>query len=340
MERMIWIALCSAALLSVACMAGEVETQPRCYEGVGRVSAAVAVTCDAFVTGSDQDNILRIYQTRGPTTAVTCLDVSAFLGLDGERADIRGATRIGNRIYWTTSHSRDEEGRVRPGRHRFFATVVTQRDRGFGIEPVGKPCMTLLDRLPNLNTVSTLRLDKAMRFGEELSPEQRRSLAPTREGLHIAALCADPRTDTLFIGFRNPRPIRVLTGRSHALMIPLNNGAEVTEEEATPIFGEATLWDLEGLGIADLVYSPAQRTYFLLAQPSDDSEPCLLYRWSGMKANPPEFVRRLRSIGDGATIATLVAFDGVDRLLLLTDGGRNADATVREGCFRGIWIRP
>jgi len=340
MKQMTWIALCSATLQSIACLAGEAESQPRFYEGVGRVSAAVSIADDTFITGSDQDNLLRIYRTTGPTTAIACLDVSMFLGLDGESADICGAARLGDRIYWITSHSRDEEGRMRPNRYRFFATTVMQKEGNFNIEPAGKSCTTLLERLPRLNTVSTLRLDRATRLGEELLQEQRQRLAPTREGLNIAALCADPHVETLFIGFRNPRPTRVLTGRPHALMIPLNNGAEVTEKGATPIFGEATLWDFEGLGITDLVYSPAHGAYFILAQPFDDSEPCLLYRWSGMKANPPELLRRLSFAHPNATTAKVVALDGTGQLLLLIDGGRKADATPRDRFFTGVWIRP
>jgi hypothetical protein len=217
---------------------------------------------------------------------------------------------------------------------------VNRQDDKIVIEPVGKPCTTLLNKLPGENTVSTLRLDKAMRLGEKLSERQQRKLAPANEGLRIDAFCADPRIDVLLIGFRNPRPVRVITGRPHALMIPLNNAAEVIEKGRTPIFGEATLWDFDGLGIACLAYSPAHRAYFIVARPHDKNDPCVLYRWSGMKANPPEPIRRLNFTDREVVPLELVPFEGATRLLLLTGRGSGAPATTSEKCFQGIWIQP
>ena len=175
--------------------------------------------------------------------------------------------------------------------------------------------------------------------GEKLSERQQRRLAPNKEGLNIDAFCADPRFDFLLIGFRNPRPVRVITGRPHALMIPLNNGGEVIEKGKEPIFGEATLWDFDGLGITCLAYSPTHEAYFILAQPCEERDPCVLYRWSGMKANPPEPIRRLSLTDREATTVKLVPFEGASRLLLLT-GSRNTGAATREKQFKGIWIQP
>lgn len=340
MKEIVRIAICLTALQPIVCPAGEIEPEPRFYEGVGCVSAAVAVAKDAFITCSSQDNILRVYQTTGPAAPIASLDISEFLGLDREPADIQGAARIGDRIYWITSHSRDEDGRVRPGRYRLFATTIKKTDAGFDIEPVGKPCTTLLNKLPNLNTVSTLRLDKAMRLGEELPERQRRRLAPTREGLKIEALCADPRTEILFIAFRNPRPVRVITGRPHAMVIPLNNAAEVVEKGKEPIFGEAMLWDFDGLGITGFEYSPAHAMYFILAQSHSSNGPTTLYRWSGMKAGPPESICTLCLTGVKADAKAITAFDDSDKLLLLSGVGEPVGAAPPESHFQALWIRP
>jgi hypothetical protein len=130
-----------------------------------------------------------------------------------------------------------------------------------------------------------------------------------------------------------------MTGRPHALMIPLNNAADVIEKGKDPIFGEATLWDFDGLGITCLAYSPAHAAYFILARPCDAGDPCVLYRWSGMKANPPELIRRLSFVGQDAMTVKVVPFEDTSRLLLLT-GGSNAGASVKEKHFLGIWIQP
>jgi len=340
MKPVVVIAVCLTTLWSAACYAVDSMPQEHSYEGMDYVSAAVALTEDTFIAAGSQDNILRIYRIADSTAPVAQCDVSDFLGLSGEPADVRGAARIADRIYWITSHSRDEDGRIRRARYRFFATTIKEENGRFIIDPVGRPCSTLLDKLPNLNTVSTLRLDKAMRLREELSEKQRQKLAPTREGLNIGALCADPHTDILFIGFRNPRPVRVTTGRPHALVVPLNNAADVVVKGAEPIFGEAMLWDFDGLGITGIEYSPIHRMYFIVAQPHDSASPCILYRWSGMKANPPERVCRLSFTDKETTDAALVPFESSRKWLLLT-GHPDAPGTVPLGKhFQGVWIQP
>lgn len=340
MKRLMQMAAGLATLTwPILCYGADLASQEQLYEGTTCVSGAVAIATDMFIACSSEDNVLRVYRADGPSAPVASLDVSHFLGLDGESADLRGAARIGDRVYWIASHSGDEQGQIKPARHRFFATVIKRQDDKLVIEPVGKPCTTLLNKLPGENTVSTLRLDKAMGQGEKSSERQRRRLAPNQEGLNIDAFCADPRIDFLLIGFRNPRPVRVITGRPHALMLPLNNAAEVIEKGTAPIFGEATLWDFNGLGITCLAYSPAHGAYFILAQPCDAGDPCVLYRWSGMKANPPEPIRPLSLAGQEVTTVKLVPFEGASRLLLLT-GDSDTGATMREKHFKGIWIQP
>jgi hypothetical protein len=334
------IAICFAAFQSVSCLATDVEQHGRLYEGSGCVSAAVAVSEDAFIASSAKDNVLRIYPTEGTSEPIASLDVSKFLELEREPADIQGAARVADRVYWITSHSRDENGGFRPGRYRFFATTIRETDTGFDIEPVGKPCTTLLNGLPSRNTVSTLRLDKAMRLDEELPEKQRKRLAPTKEGLRIEALCSDPHTHVLFIGFRNPRPVRVTTGRSHALVVPLNNPADVVEKAKEPIFGEAMLWDFDGSGIAGLEYSPFHKMYLVLARPHDGNSPTTLYCWSGMKANSPTSICTLSPRSAGANAKTLMAFEDSDKLLLLAGVGDDANTRPPKKHFQSIQIRP
>ena len=341
MKRLIQMAAGLAALAGpILCHGADLVSPEQSYEGTTCVSGAVAIAADMFIACSSEDNVLRVYRTGGAGAPVASLDVSRFLGLDGEPADLRGAAKLADRVYWIASHSRDEKGQIKPARHRFFATGIKRQNDRVIIEPVGKPCATLLNKLPGENTVSTLRLDKAMGLGEKLSERQQQRLAPNQEGLNIDAFWADPRIDVLLIGFRNPRPVRVLTGRPHALMIPLNNASEVIEKRTAPIFGEATLWDFDGLGITCLAYSPAHDAYFILAQPCNEASPCVLYRWSGMKANPPEPIRRLSFTDQEVTTVKLVPFEGASRLLLLTGHGSGAQATRSEKHFQGAWIQP
>jgi hypothetical protein len=340
----------------------EAEKGVLVYRGMCDASAAVALDEQTFVVGGDGSNVLRVYKTASDGMPVLAFDLTAFLG--SEPVDIEGAARAGDRIYWIGSHSRDRQGQVQPSRHCFFATTIKNRDGAIDIEPLGKPCTVLMQKMVGLNTVGGMRMDKALRWNENLSPDEQQRLGPDREGLNIEALCASSINDRLHIGFRNPRPVRVTTARVSAAAVPLQNPRDVTDQGLDPIFGEGILWDFGGLGISSMEYSPYHKAYFVIAAPHTGEGQFMLYRWSGMKTFSPELVRPLDMDADGFRPEAMVAFAGSRRLLLLSDdkdlpvkvrsaaecqeghyrsdgtclNGRLADPDARR--FRAVWLEP
>ena len=336
MKKMATITLCSILILAAA----PARTAPRPtvrYEGCDCVTAAVAIGDDMFVAASSADNVLKVYATAGSAAPLTSFDLSDYLNVDtGLPAVIQGATRVGDRVYWITSHGRDEDGRIRPERYRFFATTIERKQGQIAMEPVGTPSKTLVHRLVDRHTMRTLRLDKATRFGAEMTQQQRSRLAPSKEGLNIEALCASHNSEIL-IAFRNPRPLRVITGTPHALIVPVDNAAEVIEKGEAPIFGEAMLWDLDGLGIVSFEYSAFHRAFFIVAGPHDNESVFVLYRWSGMKANPPEVIKRFSAGGQVPFPRTVVPFEDSSKLLFL---GRSVEGPQGAPSFCGYWFQP
>ena len=245
MKKVVTATLCSMLILAQASAFAATITEPIAqYEGCNCVTAAVAIGDGMFVAASSDDNVLRVYTTTGSAAPLTSFDLSDYLEVDpGLPSTIQGATRVGERVYWITSHGRDEDGKIRPARYRFFATTIKRRKGQITIEPVGKPTKTLIHKLVDRHTMRTLRLDKATRLGQEMAAAERLKLAPSQEGIDIEALCASHNSEIL-IAFRNPRPVRVITGTPHALVVPLDNAAEVIEKGEDPIFGEGMLWDL------------------------------------------------------------------------------------------------
>ncbi len=318
---------CLILLLSTFVSATDNLPEPRRYQGTDRVSAAVAIDQNLFAVSTGNDNLLRIYQ-QGKAAAIATLDISGFLGIPGGLTDIRGATRRGDRIYWIGSHSRDEQGKLRPDTYCFFATDIRTDQENVTLVPVGKPCTTLLDKLPSNSIVRTLRLDKAIGPRKAMP-----ALSPTRSGLSISALAADPRINVLHIGFNNPRPLRVMTGRPHALTIPLNNPADVVEKGKDPIFGEATLWDFNGLGITGLAYSQIHEKFIIVAQPHNQPHPCVVYHWSGMKANSPQRIYQLETLDKDTYSMTLGPWDTADLSLLIST------KDVPEKSFQAMWMQ-
>ena len=105
------------------------------HKGMCDASAAVSVTDDSFMVANDEDNVLRVYAKNAETASQT-YDLTEFLKVDTKKSpeeDIEGATLIGKRIYWISSHGRNKDSKSRPNRHRFFAADI---ENGV-LKPVG-----------------------------------------------------------------------------------------------------------------------------------------------------------------------------------------------------------
>ena len=335
------------------------------YRGASDSSAAVAVDKDMFIAADDENNILRVYKTSQGGLPLFSFNTAEFLSIEPEypEADIEGAAIIGPRIYWITSHGRNKDGKMRPNRYRFFATTVKVENGNVTITPVGTPCKTLIHSLVKAENMRHLRLDRATRFDStELAKKERKKLAPKEEGLNIEGLCASADGRTIYIGFRNPRPVDRVTSHTKALVVPLNNPKQVIEDCEAPIFGQPILLDLRGLGIRSMEYSHFHKAYFIIAGSFDESPKFALYRWSGKKERPPVLVRKLSQ--SNISPESLVTFKNSDKLFMLSDDGSleikvggawecmkgefRRDGTClnkylidpKKKTFRGVWLEP
>jgi hypothetical protein len=331
----LWFCLITAPLVGAAGREGSLQ-----FFGMKSASAALALGGDMLVAAGEQDNLLRIYNTTRPLHPPAKLDLSDFLGVHRSTSvNIAGVTRIGERIYWITSHSRDNTGQVRPERYSLFATTLRRDPDQIRLVPEGKPYVSLMQDLVRVHTMRGLRLESVTRLGQDLSEQERLHLLPERAGLRIAALCASSDPEILYIGFRNPRPIRVVAATAHALVVPLDNAADVVERGEKPIFGEGMLWDLDGLGIISFEYSSFHGAYFIMAGSHDDQDRRVLYRWSGMKANAPEPICAFDPGTQNPMPDTLVPFADSAELLLLGRVSRASTSSVQSD-LPGFWMKP
>ncbi len=351
-------------LLSSTIVGGETQ-EVLVFNGASDASAAVALNENMFIVADDENNVLRVYDTKKGSAPVLLFNLKAFLNVEPEQpeADIEGATMIGRRIYWITSHGRNKEGNIRPSRYRFFATDIDYEENKVNVSPAGRPYETLAHELVRCEVGRSLKLEKAARFNINLKKKDREKLAPKQEGLNIEALCASADGGTIYIGFRNPRPSAGLSHKPHALIVPLKNASEMVEEGKPPVFDEPILWDLQGMGIRSMEYSSFHQVYFIIAGgPDDDSNDFFLYRWSGIEKDRPTLMRPLNLSKQFAPEA-LIPFADSGRLLLLSDDGSipvkvsgphecvkgqyRKDGTCQnkylldseKKTFRGIWLR-
>ncbi|MFC1738845.1 DUF3616 domain-containing protein [Planctomycetota bacterium] len=306
-EFILLVLLCAALDAAQSCF----EQPILMYYGAGDASAAVWLSKNLFIVANDENNVLRIYRTTQGGMPVSSRNLTEFLDVDPEHpeADIEGAARINNRIFWITSHGRNKNGKIREARHRFFATDIRIENNEVNIEPVGTSCKTLAHSLIRADTLQSLLLDKATSFAVMES----KRLAPKESGLNIEALCACADGKIMYIGFRNPRP------GGKALVVPLKNPGEVVEKAALPIFGQPLLWNFNGLGIRSMEYSQFHKAYFIIAGPHNGDGGFYLYRWSGQEDTSPKLERQICSQIHKFTPEALVCFKESQKLFVLSD---------------------
>lgn len=306
-------------------LAGGVNT-PVKHFGMCDASAAVSLDASLFVVGNDEDNILRVYKHDESGAPIYSQDLSEFLQINPEspEADIEAATRIGNRIYWITSHGANKNGKYRPNRRRFFATDIESNGN---LKPVGTPFFDFVQVLDNSEGLKDYHLGDAAKT------------APKSEGgLNIEGLASTPAGE-LLIGFRNPIP------NAKALLVPLKNPKEVIEGDKKPILGKPILLDLAGLGIRSIDYSPIKNTYFIIAGSYDSNDNFQFYQWSGNASDAPILINGVSF--NGLNPEELIVYpEEKTRIQILSDDGAeklNGQAckdlkNPQDKSFRSIWI--
>ena len=309
------------------------------YRGTSDASAAVALRNDLFVVADDENNVLRVYKTNRTSQPISSFDLTSFIvdAPNHPEADIEGATIVGDRIYWITSHGRNRDGKMRQNRYRFFATSVKVENDSVTLAPVGIPCSTLIHEMIKSEITQNLQLDTVTRFdAKKLKKEERKKLAPKKEGLNIEGLCATPDGKALYIGFRNPQFFDSVTSKKSAIIVPLRNPQQVIEKGELPIFGPHILWSLDGLRVRSMEYSHFHKSYFIIAGPQNEESDFALYRWSGKKEEQPILVKKFPTNQNNFTPEALIVFENSGRLLVLSDDGNVViDISETSDCLKG-----
>jgi hypothetical protein len=282
--RATWRDFAAAAAASTVLFTSGVHAQAdTLYRGMCDASAAVALDADHFVVADDEDNSLRIFQ-RGQPHAVATLPLAHRLGTKSE-SDLEGAARIGNRIYWISSHGRNSSAKARTDRYRFFVTEVDAAASPPTLRPLHTAQVSLLQQLLKAETLKSWRLaDAAL-----LAPE-------ANGGLNIEGL-ADSADGKLLIGFRNP----VRDGK--ALVVALRNPQQVASGAPTT-FGPAISLDLGGRGVRAIERLDG---YLVVAGPTANEGDFWLYRWSGQAGDAHRSPHHSRSARLHASQATLAS---------------------------------
>jgi len=314
-----WLRLAAASVVSTLLIASGVRAQTvTLYRGMCDASAAVALDADHFVVANDEDNSLRIFR-RGEPQAVATVPLARYLGTSKE-SDLEGAAKVGQSIYWVSSHGRNSSAKVRKDRYRFFVTEIDVAALPPTLRPRHTAQDSVLQQLLKADTLKSWRLADAAR----LAPE-------ANGGLNIEGL-TDTADGQLLIGFRNP----VREGK--ALVVAMRNPQQVVAGGAAD-FGPAIGLDLGGRGVRAI--ERLDTGYLVVAGPTADQGDFRLYRWSGQAADAPQHVSAL-SFG-ALRPETIFAWPQTGLVQILSDdGGVEAggiackDRPSAEQAFRSI----
>jgi len=270
----------------------------RYHVGASDASTAMVLSPDLMLVGDDETQLIRLYSRHVSGPPITGFQMNPFLALTDfeddkpREVDIEGSTHVGDRIYWTGSHSHADIGEIRTNRARIFATDLIGTDTNATIEYVGHYEHLKADLVVWDSSDAHGKGANYYGFADSTAagvlPKE-----PTGAGFNIEGLTMAPgSTNVAWLGFR--APIVPATNRLYALIVPVLNFTDLAISNS-PIgsarFGEPIELDLQGRGIRSF---EGDTNGFLLitgppgniptpAPPSDFK----IYTWSGESADQP-----------------------------------------------------
>jgi hypothetical protein len=237
----------------VALSAVAAHAEPFKYEGVCEASAAAVLDGSHFVVASDETDVAMIYERNvaAPIEPPYAFEVGV--------TDVEAAARIGETIFWLTSHSLNKDGEDKPKRKVLFATSVSG---DLKLEKAGNPYRDLRAALAPLVGIDENTL---------------------AESLNIEGLAATPGGD-LLVGLRGP-----LTEDQRALVVKIEKPFDLVgltppapTDGADPIAAVSKL-DLGGRGIRSIeLVGTGEHTFLIVAGSVEDGGAApSLYWWDG-----------------------------------------------------------
>jgi hypothetical protein len=293
--------------------------------GSSDASTAIALANNFMLVADDEASVLRIYSRDGGA-AVKEISYDTALNLQGKEADLEGAARIGNTLYFIGSHGNNKSGVDQDNREWIASFTLTDNGADSAVTYVGKytSLESMLSTWDSTDAhgkgVNHYGIDAAAAGG---TPER-------TTGLGIEGLTVSPDNSSLWIGFRAP-----VTGGAaqKALIVQINNIDAVLagNNAVAPVFGAAIELDLGGRGIRSIEKNAAGQ-YVIIAGPSgtasaDVAHDFRLYTWDGSF--------------DAAGQATHLTQNAVnlDALLATTRGSFESIVAVPDNLGAGSWIQ-
>lgn len=311
----VFIAFIVAIVPALAAVVMAKAEEPLVFRGACDGSGTVAISERCFLSASDEDNVLRVYDAKTAGAPIATVDLEQMFSLTTRKEmDLESATQIGDTLFFLSSHKRSKKGKAKIG---YLMGLKV------GLDAKGK---WVASKVGNCYQQLTEALVADV-------PELAR-VAMNIEGLSVW------KGEQLLIGFRN------LSADGKALFVPLTNPFAVVQSNERPVFGKPIRLNLEGQGVRALEFIPERSLYAIVAGSENAHGQFRFFTWSGDIHTAP---------GTGPVLnidaESIVVFPGEKkRLLLLSDdSGELSDGVSDTKCrdlpsgdldrtFRGQWL--
>ncbi|WP_371225221.1 Pycsar system effector family protein [Roseovarius sp. 2305UL8-3] len=203
-------------------------------------------------------------------------------------------------VYAVTSHARTDKGARRPAREQ----LLRFRIKGSNVGDISS-FTALADALSAADDLKTAIRDQS---GEDVDFKK----------VNIEGLAYFRQTKQLLLGLREPK------AGDHSIIVPIENPAQVFEDQADPVFGAPILLDLLGGGIRALSFDPVLGAFLIVNEVKTPGagRHSQLWTWSGEADVPPEpiLLPDIINLNNVESIDSITVL-GEPRLLLMSDEG-------------------
>lgn len=290
----LWIATLTIATVPAAAIAAG----PVIYDGICEASAAVALDADHFVVASDETNDLYLYKRGEPAWTI----VNNVTGHD--KSDIEAATRIGDRIYWLSSHSFNSDHEDKPKRKIFFAMDASGE-----------------------HALSPILHGQVFRKLREAMPEAIRD-QPGVLNIEGMTSTLDGR---LILGLRSPLAGNDETPAAdrHAYILVVDAPPEEMKEDWQPAINSTAI-RLNGLGIRSLEHIGRNGIeYLVVAGPVSGGGSFALYKWEGPGSTTDPV--KVYDFPANFRAEAMIFYPDKGVVQILSDDGDGIDGRVDQG---------
>lgn len=303
-----------AIVLSTALVAALAADPLLRFRGACDGSAAVAIDKNLFLSATDEDNLLRVYDINKPGGPLNTFNLEEQFSISPKgEMDIEGATLVGDTVFFVSSHKRGRKEKSAPG-YLMAMKVTSLPKQTPKLSTVGRPYLQLSESL--LANIPELA-NKPMNI----------------EGLTVW------KNAQLLLGFRRP------SVENDALLVPLLNPLQVVEASENPRFGPSIKLDLSGLVIRAIEYWPERSIYVIVAGSEKAHGQFQIYTWTGEPTDGAKPGPVLDLDGESIIVfrgenkrVLVVSDDSGDRGDEISSKCRNLPAGDLARTFRARWI--